>query len=325
MESSQLAIDARGLVKHYRRGVRAGLRRSTAVDGLDLQVARGTVHGLLGPNGAGKTTTIHMLLGLVRPSAGSVDVLGGSIRDAAIRAQVGYVPEKFELPPFLTARGFLELHARLQGRVARSERAREIERVLERVSLRSRSEDPISTLSKGMQQRLAIAQAILGTPQLVILDEPTSALDPVGRRDVRDLVLDLRRQGVAVLLNSHLLSEVEQVCDDVAIIEHGRVVREHALEPQQDSALQLRLRVRDCSPAIAAHVTRIAPGVVITGQEPGDIAELAGRVASEDDVAAIAAAVIGGGGRLLRLTTDTESLEDLFLRVVGDDTSEATS
>ncbi|MCW2955497.1 MAG: ABC-type multidrug transport system, ATPase component, partial [Thermoleophilia bacterium] len=145
---------------------------------------------------------------------------------------------------------------------------------------------------------------------------------PVGRRDVRDIVLDLKSRGVTVLLNSHLLSEVEQVCDDVAIIERGRVVREHALEALDADRLDLQLRIGGFSPELAATLERIAPTLTVRAQEPGDVVDLHGAVGSDYDVAAVAAAVIAGGGRLLRLTTDSESLEDLFLRVVGDDAAE---
>ena len=291
MTGTPLAIQARGLTRHYRRGVRGRLARTTAVDGVDLSVPTGSVYGLLGPNGAGKTTTIHMLLGLVRPSAGRVEVLGADISRARTRERVGYVPEKFELPGFLTARSFLALHAQLLG-IERADRAREIDRCLDRVSLAERADDTVSAFSKGMQQRLAIAQAILGSPRLVVLDEPTSALDPIGRRDVRDLVQELKDRGVTVLYNSHLLSEVEQVCDDVAILERGRLVTAHALADRPAVSSDVQLRITNASPEL---------------------------------LDALPAFVAEHGGRLGQVERTGETLEALFMRAVGADDPAASA
>ncbi|MGY1747135.1 ABC transporter ATP-binding protein [Blastococcus sp. SYSU D00695] len=201
-------------------GLRKRYRRRTAVDGVSLTVGRGEVVGLLGPNGAGKTSVIKMLLGLVRPDAGEVMLLGRPGTDPRSRARVGYLPELFRYQPWLTAAEVLALHARL-ARVPLGE-AEGRER-LATVGLDGRAADRVGGFSKGMQQRLGLAVALVGAPELVVLDEPTSALDPIGRVDVRDLVLSLRERGVAVLLNSHLIGEVERVCDRVVILDAGRV------------------------------------------------------------------------------------------------------
>src|SRR5829696_5961461 len=201
-------------------GLRKRYGRRTAVDDVSFTVGRGEVVGLLGPNGAGKTSVIKMLLGLVRPDAGEVLLLGRRSSDPRSRSAVGYLPELFRYQPWLTAAEVLDLHVRL-ARVRVSEQERR--ECLTVVGLADRAGDRVGGFSKGMQQRLGLAVALVARPQLVVLDEPTSALDPIGRVDVRDLVLSLKSRGVAVLLNSHLIGEVERVCDRVVILDQGRV------------------------------------------------------------------------------------------------------
>ncbi|HEU4910340.1 MAG TPA: ABC transporter ATP-binding protein, partial [Actinomycetes bacterium] len=193
-------------------GLRKRYRRQTAVDGVSFAVGRGEVMGLLGPNGAGKTSVIKMLLGLVRPDAGEVLLLGRPARDPRSRSRVGYLPELFRYQPWLTAAEVVALHVRL---AAVDVPEREQRDCLALVGLADRSGDRVGGFSKGMQQRLGLAVALVARPDLVVLDEPTSALDPVGRADVRDLLLSLKSRGVSVLLNSHLIGEVERVCDRV--------------------------------------------------------------------------------------------------------------
>jgi len=209
------ALSARGLSKRY--------GKTTALDAVDLEVAAGELVGLLGPNGAGKSTLVKIACGLVRPTAGEVHVAGAPAGSRAARMSTGYLAELFRFPGWARADEVLALHQRL----ARSDGgAREREALLERVGLVGEGGRRMETMSKGMQQRLGIAQALIGAPRLVLLDEPTSALDPGGRRTVRDLLVGLREEGVGVLLNSHLLSEIELVCDRVVIIDGGRVVSE---------------------------------------------------------------------------------------------------
>jgi ABC-2 type transport system ATP-binding protein len=201
-------------------GLRKRYGKRTAVEDVSLEVGRGEVVGLLGPNGAGKTTVIKMLLGLVRPDAGEAMVLGRSAADPAARARVGYLPELFRYQPWLSAAEVLALHVRLSGIDVP---AREQRDCLALVGLADRADDRVGGFSKGMQQRLGLAVALVAGPELVVLDEPTSALDPLGRADVRDIVLAVKARGVAVLLNSHLIGEVERVCDRVVILDRGRV------------------------------------------------------------------------------------------------------
>jgi ABC-2 type transport system ATP-binding protein len=207
------AFDCQGLAKRY------GATRALA--GVDLDVEPGELVGLLGPNGAGKSTLVKIACGLVRPTAGVAHVVGEPAGSPAARATIGYLAELFRFPGWLRAWELLELHQRLAGS---SGGAAERDELLALVGLPDAAGVRVEAMSKGMQQRLGIAQALVGSPRLLMLDEPTSALDPVGRRIVRDLLIELKDRGVAVLLNSHLLSEVERVCDRVAILVGGRIV-----------------------------------------------------------------------------------------------------
>ncbi len=207
-------------------GLRKRYGRRTAVDGVGFTVGRGELVGLLGPNGAGKTSVIKILLGLVRPDAGEVLLLGRPAHDPASRVRVGYLPELFRYQPWLTATEVLRLHGRLSGAEVVEEEQRQ---ALGLVGLADRADDRVGGFSKGMQQRLGLAVALVARPELVVLDEPTSALDPVGRADVRDLLLSLKEKGVSVLLNSHLIGEVERVCDRVVILDKGRVAASGSL------------------------------------------------------------------------------------------------
>ncbi|MFL5928460.1 MAG: ABC transporter ATP-binding protein [Gaiellaceae bacterium] len=206
-------LAARGLEKRY--------GRVQALAGVDVEVGEGQLVGLLGPNGAGKSTLVKIACGLVRPSGGAVEVCGATAGSAAARRALGYLAELFRFPSWMTADELLTLHQRLSGSAGGAEERAEL---LELVGLPHARATRVAAMSKGMQQRLGIAQALVGSPRLLLLDEPTSALDPAGRRVVRGLLEELRRRGTSVLLNSHLLSEVELVCDHVVIVDHGRVV-----------------------------------------------------------------------------------------------------
>jgi ABC-2 type transport system ATP-binding protein len=235
-------------------GLRKRYGTQHAVHDVSLEVGRGQVLGLLGPNGAGKTSVIKMLLGLVRPDAGEVLLLGQPGREPASRARVGYLPELFRYQPWLTPTELLALHVRLSGADVRAEEQRDC---LGLVGLGGRADDRLGGFSKGMQQRLGLAVALVARPELVVLDEPTSALDPLGRVDVRDIVLDLRSRGVAVLLNSHLIGEVERVCDRVVVLDRGRVAASGTLA---ELLGQRELRLQLTGLSSAAHERLVATG-----------------------------------------------------------------
>lgn len=216
------AIRARAVRKVYGAGPWAR-KGHLALAGVDLVVPFGSVFGLVGLNGAGKTTFVKALLGVVSPSAGELEVLGGSPGDVAVRARIGYVPERLALPAAWTARAYLRSVARLK-RLARGDA--DITRQLGRVGLAKEAERRIGQFSKGMRQRLALAVALLGSPELLVLDEPTDGVDPLGRAEIRQLLAEERARGATLLLNSHLLSETERMCDRIAILSSGTIVRE---------------------------------------------------------------------------------------------------
>jgi len=289
-----------GLHKRYGRRV--------AVDGVSFTVERGEVLGLLGPNGAGKTTVIKMLLGLVRPDAGEVLLLGRPGRDPRARERVGYLPELFRYQPWLSAAEVLTLHVRLSGARVPAAEQRE---ALALVGLADRAADRVGGFSKGMQQRLGLAVALVARPDLVVLDEPTSALDPLGRADVRDLVLSLRQRGVAVLLNSHLIGEVERVCDRVVILDRGQVAASGTLA-ELLGRRELRLRLGGVTAAAEARLA--ATGALARTGEEFTVA-----LPAEDDGVAVPeliADLVALGVRVHSVEPARISLEDRLLGIL---------
>jgi ABC-2 type transport system ATP-binding protein len=246
-----------------------------ALGGVDLEVAPGELLGLLGPNGAGKSTLTKIACGLVRASGGQAEVEGSPAGSAEARAAIGYLAELFRFPDWLTADELLALHQDLAG----SERGpAERGELLELVGLADASSTKVGAMSKGMQQRLGIAQALVGSPRLLMLDEPTSALDPVGRRVVRDLMRDLRERGIAVVLSSHLLSEVELVCDRVAILVGGQIVARGTpgeLARPRGLEVETAAGMRTFPAAMRDEVPRIVADLVASGEEVYSVRMLA--------------------------------------------------
>jgi ABC-2 type transport system ATP-binding protein len=276
------ALDVRGLEKRYGSVV--------ALKGVDLDVGEGELFGLLGPNGAGKSTLVKIAVGLVRPTRGDAEVAGARAGSRDARAALGYLAELFRFPGWYSANEVLELHQRLAGsRGGEAERRR----LLELVALSDAADRRVDGMSKGMQQRLGIAQALVGEPRLLLLDEPTSALDPVGRRTVRLLLEELRGRGVSVLLNSHLLSEVELVCDRVAILLAGEVV----------------------AAGTPAELSR-PRGVELETDE--GIRTIQG--ATREDAPRLVAEAIAAGRKVYGVRVLTSTLEDTYLEAVGGET-----
>nr|WP_062330620.1 ABC transporter ATP-binding protein [Herbidospora sakaeratensis] len=287
-------------------GLRKRYRKRTAVDGVSFAVARGEVLGLLGPNGAGKTTVIKMMLGLVRPDAGEVMLLGRPVTDPRARAKVGYLPELFRYQPWLTAREVLDLHVRLAGAgVPEKER----HDTLGLVGLADRAGDRVGGFSKGMQQRLGLAVALVARPEFVVLDEPTSALDPVGRADVRDILLSLKERGVAVLLNSHLIGEVERVCDRVVILDRGRVAASGTLA-ELLGGREVRLRLEKVTSEAEERLRSAGPL-----SRDGDLFTVAELEA--DVVPDLVADLVELGVRVHSVEPGRVSLEDRLLDILG--------
>ena len=262
-----------------------------ALRGVDLEVGEGELVGLLGPNGAGKSTLVKILVGLVRASDGSAEVGGARAGSSAARAALGYLAELFRFPGWYTAEEVLELHQRLAGSIGG---AAERKRLLELVVLDEAADRRVEGMSKGMQQRLGIAQALVGEPRVLLLDEPTSALDPVGRRIVRELLESLRDRGTSVLLNSHLLSEVELVCDRVAILRGGEVVA-----------------------AGAPHELVSPRGLELETDEGTRLVEGATR----EDAPRLVAEAVAAGRRVYGVRVVASTLEEVYLEVVGGKTT----
>ncbi len=298
-------IQTQALRKIYPRAA------APAVDSLDLAVGRGQVFGFLGPNGAGKTTTIGMLLGNVFPTSGGGVMLGKPLGDRQARRRVGYLPEKFQFHEFLTATEFLHVHGHLYG-MDRAARERRIPEVLELVGLAKRAKNRLREFSKGMQQRAGLAQAILHEPELVILDEPTSALDPLGRRAVRDLIVHLKERGTTVVLNSHLLSEVERTCDEVAIIKAGRVVRQGTVEEITAPSSSVIVEMETLSPPLPDVLARF-------GSVAADTTRATVALSDESRVPELVSALVAAGGRVQAVIPMRETLEDAFVRVMEED------
>jgi ABC-2 type transport system ATP-binding protein len=283
--------------------------RTVALDGLTMTVERGEVFGFLGPNGAGKTTAVKLLLGLARATSGGGTVLGAPLGDRRVRARIGYLPELFRYQPWLHAREVLSLHCDLAG-LPRSRWDAEIADSLQLVGLAARAGDAVGTFSKGMQQRLGLGLALIGRPELVVLDEPTSALDPVGRTDVRAIIREVRGRGTAVFLNSHLLTEVERVCDRVAIVDRGRILAAGRLDELLGEPA-VRIRATGLPPDAAAQLAGFGPL-----RRDGDW--LSAQPIDAERVPDLVAAIVAAGGRIHAVEAGRGSLEDRFLTLLAE-------
>jgi ABC-2 type transport system ATP-binding protein len=253
-------IRARELKKLYKTGVfsRKGF---PALDGVSIEVGRGSVFGLLGPNGAGKTTMVKIFLGLVHKTGGEAEILGQSCEVAEVRRRIGYLPEAHRLPGYLTGRQMLRLFAQMSG-CSKSEIDDRIERQLERVGMREAAGRKISEYSKGMQQRIGLAQALIHEPELVFLDEPTDGVDPVGRMAIREIVLELKNKGVTLFLNSHLLMEVEMICDRVVILSHGKILRQGTMAELTPRTGSVRFELKQTPADLGALLAGIGSALV---------------------------------------------------------------
>jgi ABC-2 type transport system ATP-binding protein len=292
-------------------GLRKQFGDKLAVAGLSLGVERGEVFGFLGPNGAGKTTSLKMLLGLVEPTSGSATLLGVPIGDDQNRRKIGFLPEHFRFHEWLTGRELLRFHGRLLGLRGAALAAR-MDELLQRVDLLDAARRPLRGYSKGMLQRIGLAQALLNGPEVVFLDEPTSGLDPLGRLLVRDIIRELRARGTAVFLNSHLLSEVEATCDRVVFIKEGRTVGELRLGAAERE-LEVELRLEGADAATLEGLARFGRGLALEGPR------VRLRVEDEETLPRIAAWLVGRGVRLYAMHAARRSLEAVFLEVMGAD------
>lgn len=294
------------------RNLRKVFGDKVAVRNLTLSVEPGEVFGFLGPNGAGKTTSVKMLLNLTYPTSGEGCLFGRPLSDPQVRNRVGFLPEHFRFHDWLKAEEFLALHADLYQMPRLTARQR-IADLLDLVGLTPHAGKKLREFSKGMLQRIGLAQALLNRPGLVILDEPTSGLDPVGRRMVRDIIKDLRNQGTTVFLNSHLLSEVEITCDRVAFIKHGEVIRSSGLQDLAAGELSVEVRLHNLP-------LEALPGLEAWSQDTrldGELLHLTLR--QEADLPAVNRYLVAQGADVYALRPQHVSLEDLFIQIVGTD------
>ena len=300
-ESPPSAIEIEDLRKTY------GNRE--VLHGLTLSVAQGEVFGFLGPNGAGKSTTMKILAGLVRQTSGDARIMGEAPANPRTRRRLGYLPEQFRFHGWLTGAEVLRFHGRL-SRVPGEVIHDRIPTVLDQVGLTGRGHERVSTYSKGMTQRIGIAQAILHRPDVLLLDEPTSALDPVGRREIRDLVRALAGDGMTIFINSHLLTEIELTCDRVAIVDQGRVVRAGTVASLMNGPTRLRVVLDRVDDDLVARLQQL--GEVEIRGDNGLTIELDGGASAAD----VAHQIVVMGYRLHELTPVRESLEELFVSLV---------
>jgi ABC-2 type transport system ATP-binding protein len=302
-----IAIEIDNLTKDYDTGFWRK-RKVRALDGLSLTVESGQIFGFLGANGAGKTTTLKLLMGLIYPSAGTARILNRDIADTAMHARIGYLPENPYFYDYLTAREFLNYCGELFG-LDRVTRERRTEELLTRVNLEAKGWDrQLRKFSKGMLQRVGLAQALVNDPEIVFLDEPMSGLDPVGRREVRDLIASLRPQGKTVFMCSHILSDIEVLCDSVAILKQGRLAQAGSLEELRAGEAGMVEVIATGADAEALR-EQLGSGATITTTASG----LRIEVADEKEVDAVINALRQAHGKLVSVQPVRQSLEELFL------------
>ena len=294
-------IRTENLGKTYKGG-------AAALTGLDLEVHAGEAFGFLGPNGAGKSTTIQLLLNLIRPSAGAAFLFDRPVTWAQARRNVGYLPETVSLHGYYSGQGVLEFYAGLLGLEPR-DRPRRAAEMLERVGLANAGGQKVSQYSKGMLQRLGLAQALLNDPDLLILDEPTSNLDPVARRDARGILLEFKARGKTIFLCSHILSEVEMVCDRVAIVQQGRL-NKTGTPAELSRAEGCRIAVRNLPPQAMEALASSAARVTLAGAEA--VIECGDDAARRE----VEQALRGCGAEIERIEPRTQSLEDIFFSAI---------
>jgi len=303
-----MIIETENLTKVYPNKV--------AVNSVNLSVEKGQIYGFLGPNGAGKSTCIKMLIGLVLPTSGKGQILGRPLGDVRARMKLGYLPELFRFQEWMTGEDLLDFHTRLYRLKPDKERNT---RVLSRVGLLGQEKYRVGGYSKGMQQRIGLACALLCDPELLFLDEPTSALDPIGRKDVRNIILALQKEGTTIFLNSHLLSEVETVCDHVTIINKGIVVKSGAMNELLMENWTLHINCDMLSDQIILLLKQKFDSELKPQQENGNLCI---TLKKKDQISEIASLLITKGIKLNELKPHYQTLESVFLKVIGEESGE---
>lgn len=279
---------------------------------LSLTVPRGSIFGFLGPNGAGKSTSIKMLLGLVRPTSGEAQVLGAPAGDVATRRKIGFLPEHFQFYKWLTPAELLRLHGQLCGMTAAQLR-KKIPAMLDLVGLAPHRDKRVGEFSKGMLQRIGLAQALIHDPDLIFLDEPTSGLDPMGRKLVRDIIRAQRERGATVVLNSHLLGEVEVTCDNVSFLKDGQIIATHDIRTLGADEVRVTVHARNLSTDAVAGLSALTTSAVLEGEH------LSITALSSDTLPGIFRYLAASGADVHSFVPEKLSLEDVFVRIMGED------
>jgi ABC-2 type transport system ATP-binding protein len=296
-----LVIETEKLTKIY--GSKTGCRD------VSISVGNGEIFAFLGPNGAGKSTLVKMLTGLLHPTSGSAVILGKPLGDVKARERIGYLPENFRYQEWMTGEDLLSFHAALY-KLDKRKASSKIQEVLELVKLKGQEKYKIGTYSKGMQQRIGIASSILCDPDLIFMDEPTSALDPIGRKDVREIMLELKRQGKTIFLNSHLLGEVELLCDSAAFINKGTIIKQGKMKDILKGKIVLKMHVGGINEAILNRIHELDTNASIEGER------ITMTVRDDEEIHHMAEFIIKNGGRLYELAPGSENLENIFIRLI---------
>ncbi|MFH0926733.1 MAG: ABC transporter ATP-binding protein [bacterium] len=307
-----LALKTVKLRKEYITGFRR--KKIVSLDSLNLEVEEGQIFGYLGPNGAGKTTTIKIIMGIIHPTSGSAKLLGKDFKDIEIKKEIGFLPEQPYFYDYLTAQEFLNFYGNLAG-LLKKERQKRTDELLELVNLKEKAKEQLRRFSKGMLQRIGIAQAIINNPRLVVLDEPQSGLDPIGRKEVRDIIINLKEQGKTVFFSSHILSDAEMICDQVAILVKGKVREigqlEELLEAKVKSTEVLFDNInRD---EILKQIENLSGNKLVKR-----INKILAMINVQENTNKVVDLVRGNGGNIISVTPRKETLEELFIEKVGD-------
>jgi ABC-2 type transport system ATP-binding protein len=307
-DASEVVVGVEGIVKDFRPGF--GLRVKRVLHGISFEVKRGEIFGFVGPNGAGKTTTLKILMGLIQASAGSAEILGSDVHETDFRKHVGFLPENPYFYDFLTGREILRFYAKLSG-VPAHERDERVDTLLEWVGLAHAGDARLRTYSKGMLQRTGIAQALVHDPDVIFLDEPMSGLDPIGRMEIRNLILRLRREGKTVFMNTHILSDVEMLCDRVAVIVHGQIRYEGRIEDfATGEGRMTELVVSGIAPEVAQRFEE-----EMQGELRGHGERIAVRL-QEKHVGDALQLALSSGADVVSVTPERATLEEIFMNAV---------
>lgn len=296
-----MVIETEKLTKYYGKRIGCG--------DITISVGKGEVFAFLGPNGAGKSTFVKMLTGLLFPTSGKANILGRPLGNMEVRRKIGYLPENFRYQDWMTGEDLLSFHASLYKLDKRETHAK-ISEVLELTGLKGNEKYRIGTYSKGMQQRIGIASSLLCDPELIFMDEPTSALDPIGRKEVREIILMLKGMGKTIFLNSHLLSEVEMVCSSAAFINKGRIINQGRLKDLTQGSTRLEIQAEGLNGEVMEKIREIDSDAIFNGNR------ITMSVRDNDDINHIASLIIRSGGKLYELSPRGESLENIFMRVI---------